>query len=228
MPLAKLTIYLHLTKCAGRSFAQCLYGQFGDKMTSAGGYKEMEEGQRKRIRLMHGEFSMVDMAEFQSKYGKIVRPHQFITVLRHPVDQLLSYMYYWQATDRYPEGRASVLNHKFLEWAEWDNTQCRQLAGLRVGDSTHKERLEAAKKQLRGFAAIGLVERFEESVGSFNKLFGWRLPVPGKTEGKNHFRPLLSKEPQHIIAAVEEHQRWDLELYDYAVRLFNKQLRRKK
>jgi hypothetical protein len=104
-------------------------------------------------------------------------------------------------------GTPQVLNH-----------QTRLVAG-REDDFTGAA-LGAAKANLGAhFAAVGLVERFDESLLLFKKLLGWERIhyVRGNvTKG----RPRGDEVPPAVVRLIEERNALDLELYDFAEKKF--------
>ncbi len=103
------------------------------------------------------------------------------------------------------------------------NLQCRFISGSGVGGSCDERVLDIAKENLtRSFRVVGLCERFRESLLLMMGSFGWEVPFY-----ENHkvakIRP--SAEPR-VIDAIREHNRLDVELYDFAEKLFEENLRK--
>jgi hypothetical protein len=217
--LNMLTIFVHLTKCAGRAFSEVLLKQFQDRAASRGRYEKLSEGEKWQISLLYSEFNLLPLESFREKYSIVQEDLRFITVLRNPIEQLFSYIYYWIETGRWA---GNVENLDWLSEHEWDNTQCRQLSGLDYRKSTHAERLESAKENLERMAAIGLVERFPESVEFMNWKFAWNLEIP-RVIGATH-RPLTTTMSEDLLRQAEDFNRFDLELYSYAEQFFERQL----
>src|ERR687883_2082574 len=97
---------------------------------------------------------------------------------------------------------------------------------LRPGpEPVTREVLEIAKKNLREhFAAVGLFDRFDESLLLFKKVLGWgsiyyvRLNVTKD-------RPAKRQVPDEARRLVERYNEMDMELYEYARRRFEEAIR---
>src|SRR5205823_1324565 len=83
--------------------------------------------------------------------------------------------------------------------------------------------LEIAKQNLtNSFHVIGLVERFEESLALMMASFGWRISF---YENRRVTKNRSAVEPR-AINMIREHNKLDIELYDFAKKLFEENLRK--
>ncbi len=103
------------------------------------------------------------------------------------------------------------------------NLQRRFIFGIGKGGTCDERVLEMAKQNLtRSFRVVGLSERFHDSLLLMIAAFGWKVPFyENRKVAKN--RPAV--EPG-VIDAIGEHNRFDIELYDFAKKLFEEGLRR--
>lgn len=155
---------------------------------------------------------------------------QYITMLRQPVDRVIS-MY--RFIERYPKHPLHAQVHEqgmtlfdFVESginrAEVDNGQTRQLAGSDVKDPD-RDTLERAKNNLRSFLAVGLTERFDESVVLFRRRLHWKPPLyVSKNVASGGHRTGASGRTRELL---EDHNHLDLELYRFAGTLFERQIK---
>ena len=181
---------------------------------------------RHTVRLIRGHFDL--------SLGKLLPPDtQFFTLLRDPVERAISHFYHYRrqtADPIHPLAMRSTLT----EWVstcglvEMDNGQTRRLAGsinLPCGQVT-PQMLDHAKANLRkNFAVVGLTERFEESLVLLHRAFNWRLY--GFTEqnvGGN--RPRRSEVSDETLKVIEDCNRFDSDLYQFAAELFEKAVRK--
>jgi hypothetical protein len=77
--------------------------------------------------------------------------------------------------------------------------------------------LEKAKANLHVFDAIGFVESFDESLRLFNEIFGIESSAAAPTENVS---PAGSEIPEWLTDMLRERCSHDLELYEYAQRLY--------
>ena len=189
-------------------------------------FAEMPEPERERPRFIMAHM-MVGLHEF------VPRPSTYITLLRNPVSRVIS---------GYKNARYSP-DHRFHETVasqdldlegylrsglalEMDNSQVRAL----VGDTTtpygscSAEMLEHAWRTIHErFSVVGIAERFDETVVLLGRVFGW---------SKLHY-VVASVSPHHIarseilpgtIRLIEEWNRFDIELYERALRMLEERI----
>lgn len=173
----------------------------------------------RKLRLVRGHFDL-------SIARHLPDDTRFFTLLRDPVERAISHYYHYRrrAIERlHPLAMRSTLK----EWVsgcgivEMDNGQTRRLAGemnLPCGRVT-PAMLERAISRLARFAAVGLTERFDESLLLLQRAFGWRArPAPAQNVGEN--RPPRIDVSEEALQVIERSNRFDRELYRFASQLF--------
>lgn len=87
--------------------------------------------------------------------------------------------------------------------------------------------LERAKSNLRQhFAAVGLTERFDESVALFGHALGWSQLLGYESRNRSQNRPLHDTISREVLNKVEADNALDIALYQYAQGLFGEQRER--
>jgi len=161
-------------------------------------------------------------------HRKLKAPATYMTMLREPVDRVISEYYYRVNRLQHPyedHWMKKLSLEEYIRTTPQHNIQTKLLAGVQngydflAGDCT-ADTLSVAKKNLaQQFSLIGLTERFEESLALAKLAFGWKI---------NHFadfnitgkRPQKNAVPQPIRDLIAEHYRYDVELYQHAAGLF--------
>lgn len=95
----------------------------------------------------------------------------------------------------------------------------------RLNEDPHPEMLERAKARLEQFQFVGLTEAFDDSVALFAKLIGMRsTPTPERinTAPSSDRAARRLRYDQATLAAVEEANQLDVELYEFASELFHR------
>lgn len=174
---------------------------------------------RRDLRLLHGHFDL-------SIAKHLPANTRYFTLLRHPVERAISHYCHYRrrACERV---HALASRSTIAEWVsacglvEMDNGQTRRMAGemnLPCGRVT-RHTLERAKSNLAGFAAVGLTERFDETLALLARVFGWSARAyVAQNVGAD--RPPRSELSRETVEAIERCNRFDLELYRYAADLF--------
>jgi hypothetical protein len=173
----------------------------------------------RRVRAIHGHFDMSIMKLLPAGA-------RCFTLLRDPVERAISHYYHYRRMTGDPV-HALAMQSTLAQWVasrglvEMDNGQTRRLAGgmnLPCG-RVNSGMLERAKSNLAAFAAVGLTERFEESLILFQRAFGWTLrPFTARNVADN--RPRCAEVSGEALAAIDRCNRYDLELYRFASDLF--------
>jgi hypothetical protein len=153
-------------------------------------------------------------------------------LLRDPIERVISHYYFvLRQPTHYLHQAVTAQSLSLRDYvstglaSELDNGQTRYLAGaldLPFGACSRRH-LELAKQNLlRHFAVVGLVERFDETVLMAKKLFAWKH-VYYTPDNVTRDRPRREQLAASDLAAMEGTNVLDLELYDFAKVLFEKQ-----
>ena len=161
---------------------------------------------------------------------QIVPLRHCVTLLRDPVDRLVSY--YAFAKDMNSGSHSDLARRtSIVQWIdalrlpETDNGMVRRFSGLPeagFGRCTG-QMLERAKVNLAQFALVGLTERFDE----FYALLANRLGLSMRTyvaAKVNAERPRFDQLPAETLAELERRNELDRELYRFGAELFARQL----
>ncbi|UYV13233.1 MAG: sulfotransferase family protein [Phycisphaera sp.] len=180
--------FLHVTKTGGRTLQRVLK----DILRSEGGQSRNFDGSlrardefvhetaecRNRYDLLHGHFQF-------GIHDYIDRPVRYITLLRNPVDRVVSQYYHILEDPRHylhsivTNSRWSLID--FIENSlprDADNGTIRCLTTRslwhgRVGDVTREELDTARSNLFEQVSVFGLTERFDESLILMAERFGW-------------------------------------------------------
>ncbi len=95
------------------------------------------------------------------------RPHDCFTMLRDPVERILSMYSYLRDENRLPWVKDATFAEFLSKHPPATNFQT-----AFIGSNRHEPDLESAKANLHNFAAVGLTERFDESLKRLQTAFG--------------------------------------------------------
>jgi hypothetical protein len=229
-------IFLHIPKTAGTTLNRIIDRQYNPLRiyTTHGGRVEwsisrlrnFSESRRRRYQVVRGHMSF-GVHEF------LPQPCTYITMLREPVDRVLSAYYYIFRRPKHPFYKQVVEDKgdvkKYLEITPHRaNFQCKLLAGVDENAPLPNDCLERAKENLtKHFRVVGLSERFDESLILMNLAFGWDVPffmnwnVTAKRAKKQQIDP-------ETLEAIKEHNQFDLAIYDLGKKMFEEMLEKKK
>jgi len=173
-------------------------------------------------------------------YQSIIQPRrgQIFCVMRHPLERAVSLYHYlqkaiWEPTyDVRIKNINSVEDYAISEFAE-NNWMTRFLVGKMIG-MLERIDVDIAKEILRRKVLIGLVVDVEGSVTRFNKYFGYDNNSPPSKELQDCMDTFLkSGSNKNVHTLIEEggiawrilraNNLFDLELYEYALQLYEEQ-----
>ncbi len=160
------------------------------------------------------------------------QPSTYITVLRDPIDRMISEYYFRQQTRTHPLAYRSMRGltlEQYVTTLPYNNVQTKMIAGIDrpydfySGECT-AEMLDIAKCNLsQSFSLVGVTERFDETLALAKTLFGWR--VEGYTSiRQNRGRPKKESIPSQWRDLIAEHNSFDLDLYEFGVSMFDQAL----
>lgn len=245
----RILVALHIAKTAGSTFAEIVSRQFRPEelfnanlapSQSALGVFPVSAIQAKLAIFSETEKACIRCTGGHLMFGihrLLPRPATYVTVLRDPVDRVISSYYYIRRTPTIPAHRVIVEQGLSLEdyvrsglGLDPHNYQTRVLAGLDEYDATWSHTREATEKPMprhvariaienleRHFAVVGLTEEFDAFLALCAARFGWPAsslisePLNG-TEG----RPRVSDLPASTVQLIRECNALDAELYEYA------------
>jgi hypothetical protein len=152
------------------------------------------------------------------------QPATYITVLRDPIDRVISAFYFMRSYVLHPLywkfKREDWTLEDFVRRSPRENVQTKILAGAEYNSPCTKEIFEQAKENLfEHFSVVGLSERFEESLALMKLRFGWKLQRYSSFN-VTQARPKKGDLPQPTLDLIVEKNSFDLALYECAARLF--------
>ncbi len=216
----KTLIFLHIPKTGGRSLQSILLRKYSRHEVLLNAHEESIDwrswpDERKRgIRYMQGHFIF-------GAHQDLPQECSYVTMLREPIDRVISLFYYLKRNTRHPLNRVIVERKMDLETFitsgisdEVNNNQTRLVSG--ASDMREDEMLDIAKEHIDNrFAIAGVMEHFDETLVLLKKQIGLRNIFYG-IRNQTINRPAKDQEPAHTLQLINEHNRADIELYAYA------------
>lgn len=242
----KTVIFLHLPKSGGTTINTIIKRQHREN-----DILPIRDDPRKRIQDCIDEFKVLPVAEKErikvlmghmgfGLHNFLPRPSVYITLLRDPVERVISHYYFvLRRPDHYLHQTVTSRKMSLEDYirsrisTELDNGQMRNLSATN-GDShfsipfghCNAEMLEIAKKNLREyFIGVGLAESFDQSLLLFKKLLNWNNIFYFKRNVTKN-RPLKTDFSEEALNLIKKQNELDLELYQYAAKLFKEQVAR--
>jgi hypothetical protein len=224
-------IFLHIPKAGGSTLHRIIEKQYEPSTiftipsfySSKEEFRQAAEFQLKEIKVLKGHmfFGLPDV---------LPNPSTYITLLRDPVERIISHYYYVLRTPiHYLYKDVKAKNMSLKEYAcsglsvELDNGQTRLISGFNFLDHSQpasQEMLEVAKQNLKSqFAVVGIVEDFNKTLMLLKKEFGWKMPFYVK-ENTTKNRLLKERVSKETLDVIKKHNELDIELYRYAKDIF--------
>lgn len=224
--MQEVLIFIHIPKTAGTTFAAILernfrpsrivsvYPNFG---ISEAELRDLPDEKRRTMECVKGHFD----------YGihrDLGRPFRYVTFLRHPLEQIRSRYNHMRASRSHPLhhlARQGISLEEFVRVSP-DNYQTRTLSGIEPipgqGYPALTQRdLERIKANVEDhFGLVGIAERFDASLILARRTLGLEQVryVSRNVRRRPGQVPPLSDATRQV---VEDHARFDLELYGWAL-----------
>ena len=189
MDKSKILIFLHLPRSGGITLKQIINRQYENKeiialknsRESIANLDQLTKGEKQKIKCIIGHFPFGSHKYF---YGEST----YITMLRDPVDRIISH--YYSAISReyhYLHNEVVQKNMTLSEYVtsgisfEMENGCTQLLSGeekkipIDINTPEAQQCIKTAKENLiKYFTAIGIVERYDESLLLFKRKLGWK------------------------------------------------------
>ena len=239
-----LVIFMHVPKTAGTSLRHIVQSQFQPHNVfefynlktlppkvrkGIAKYNSLSEAQKQAIKFVSGHVGF-GLHEFLS------RPCTYITVLRDPVERVISY-YYFLLRNQNEIVKNKTLPEFIETFGGVHNSMTCYLSGLTLqaqlqgcdaklkSQQFDQETLAKAKENLKNyFKVVGFVDRFDETCILLQKILGWNIPAfyVRKNVAKH---PHATKEiPPETISLIHQYNELDLSLYNYAREIFTEMI----
>ncbi len=236
-PKETTLLFLHIPKCAGTTLTEeILVKRYPSKAiivfyelgTTAliDKLKSMSKREQRAVKCIAGHFAYGIHKFYQA------RPCSYITVLREPIDRVVSHYYYvLRRTDHYLHKQVTEKRISLKQYVEsglsteMDNGQTRILAGIGQGapfGKSSEAMLEKAREHLNRCEAVGLTEDFNGFLELLAYKTGWK--ISGISE-KNVTadRVQLHDLDKDTLDVIKHFNRFDRDLYAHACTLFKAQ-----
>mmetsp|Transcript_23988 Transcript_23988/g.43909 ORF Transcript_23988/g.43909 Transcript_23988/m.43909 type:complete len:225 (-) Transcript_23988:3402-4076(-) len=217
-----MIVSVHIRKCAGTTFKTALRDFYGDRVMFDYGDEigsNLEKSVKKRARrydqvlankgriaadydIIHGHF-------FAHKYQVLDTDLRYATVLRHPVERVLSNYFYLKRNPDRQHGDAYLVNElgydleQYIEHPDSQNLQTHFLGDVALSD----------------FAFVGISEQYVQTLQLFNATFGANLAL-GPAENQNTASPQQYDIGPALRSRIEQVNASDMALYHAGAALF--------
>jgi hypothetical protein len=214
-----LTVFLHIPKTGGTTLSEIFRreykdGELFDHNTLYGKGKKVDllnEMEKNKIKAVAGHY-------FYGIHQHFSKPYNYFTLLRDPVDRVISSYYFLQDFAGHERLKNMTLEEFVVNEHRAHNLQSALISGIR-----RKPDINKAKKNLQSFSVVGVTEMFDDTLFLLKKEFNWKDIRYTK---QNITKKRLSKEeiPASVIDLIKEHNSLDIELYDFAKQLLHEKL----
>ncbi|MFG6150053.1 sulfotransferase family 2 domain-containing protein [Halobacillus sp. B23F22_1] len=212
LELNELICFLHIPKTGGKTMWKIL------------------DGKNEEILVWHGKH-----------FKKLKKPTDYFTMLRDPVDRVISTYYYIKSYERDPlhkqvknmtfENFLSYMKDEGVGDKQYHKTDLRSIRYRTVNLATRylsggdPNNIKKARRNLNEyFSEVGFTERFSESLFFLAQHFEWKDTLKVERVNKTQNRPKSHEVDPAIIKQIKKLNHYDIVLYNYALKKFEKRI----
>ena len=226
----RLALFTHIPKASGTTLARVIGQTFRPEQifriyeVAGRTLEQQREELIQRTRQADCPIRIVVGHEPCGLHAKLAAEVRYFTVLRDPVERVISDYYYVLRT---PHHRLyAVVKCGELSLSSFaqklPNRQTRFLAGMHEGNPVDADLERAVKNVTDHYEVAGVVERFDDSLAMIQMRFEW--PIVGYTrENVGARRPKAETLSEEELAIVRQTNELDTALYEFALKRFAKQ-----
>lgn len=248
-------IFLHVPKTAGTTLNRIIETQYNPlQIYSIPGGLGSHWSMKKLRRASPKRLRKLQVVKGHMEYGfhrYLPQRATYMTILREPVDRIVSSYYYAMSYRHHPLHRIvqSKSLVEFCELAPWvHNLQTKLIGGIPVaeinprpavlaaqrgefvpwhgfaGRHCEQQTLDAAGEHLKNrFSFVGLTEHFNDTLALMQITYGWKISRFLRFRQSSK-RPGSSVVPDEVIARITEMNKFDVELYRQGEKMFQSAL----
>jgi hypothetical protein len=216
-----LTVFLHIPKTGGTTLNSIFRKQYNiDEIYDHGSLEgniinvnQLNVEQKRKIKAISGH----NVYGIHELYFS--KPFSYFTMLRDPVDRVISLYYFLRNYKGYERLKGMSLEEYVIKENEAHNGQTVLLSGLPVNPN-----IEKAKENLKTFSVVGITEMFNESLFLLKKEYEWDN-IDYLKQNITRKRPSKEKVSPTLINLIKKYNALDLELYEFAKQLLYQKLK---
>jgi len=231
-----LIIHLHIPKTGGTTLRDIVNRQYSNEniltIPTIGESKNIVEA------LSKNKINQLEIIQGHLEYGlhnNFERSSKYFAIMREPIDRVLSSYYYVISQSGNPQNLSN--DKKTMSIYEYINSgvnpflingQTQLIAGntCSIHDPLIKSNglLDTAKKNINNdFILTGTTEKFYESILLLKKILNWKSPYYSRANRTKN-KPDYSKVGTEIRNFIKEHNRLDIDLYNYVNRSIDEKI----
>lgn len=223
-----MLIFLHILKTGGSTLQAILQKQYSEWILTNENENVLNKETIKEL-LIENNVEDVKCLFGHFPYGiheQFLKPYQYITFLREPVDRVISLYFYIKNTKGHSmyNSLQEVSLEEFISREEYRhlvyNHQTGYLSGecsLITGYKNNPDLSLAIQNITKDFNVVGIMEMYEESLYVMKKNLKWSEEVFNYSkQNVNKNKPLREKIPLELISKIEELNLLDRKLYNFS------------
>jgi hypothetical protein len=227
-------LFVHISKTAGKALVKSIKSNYNDKSILEVYRKTpMQNGLTinpneyietcLKQQYTSNELDNIEFFAGHVAYGihsMFKQKFDYITMVREPVDRIVSHYYYSLKTDLTVKEKYADLEDYVENRIDIHNWMTKRLSNVDFNGGD----LDLAKKNIvENFALCGITEKYEETLALLTKMYG--LSLKNITVNKNSDRVPISDIDEKIINKIKTIHYKDIQLYKFAKEIFEIKLK---